>query len=211
MSAAGLTLGFLASFTVTPRYFSHAVFSLDAPNAADILRTAQAEVLSRQRLAEIINNPRLNLYGDERRREPLEDVEDQMRRDLLVSADQGRVGVAFTYRDPVIAKATVADIVATLNYIIQTDANRRPYTQTYFNDRERRYVEEINRLEGAIAVLEGNLQIPALKVFDPPLEPTHSISPNRAAFATCGLGTGILTAFLIALLRRRPPPTPCPS
>jgi hypothetical protein len=210
LSAAGLVAGFAASFAVTPQYFSHAVFSLDAPNAADILQTAKVELLSRRRLAEIIDNPRLKLYDEEKKHEPLEDAEDRMRRDLLISADQGRIGVAFTYRDPNVAKATVADIIDTLNYIIQTDS-RKLYIPAYLGARESKYAEEIGRLEGAIALLEGNPQPPALKVFDPPSQPTHSISPNRAAFAACGLGAGILIAFLIALFRRGPQPTPCPS
>jgi hypothetical protein len=87
LAAAGLVAGFAASFLVTPRYMSRARISLDAPGASDILHTAEAELTSRYRLAEIINNPHLALYGEEKKHVPLEEIEDQMRNDLILSND----------------------------------------------------------------------------------------------------------------------------
>jgi hypothetical protein len=49
---------------------------------------------------------------------------EKRRSDLLISTDQGRIGVAFTYRDFAVAKAAVANIGETLNYVIQRDVNR---------------------------------------------------------------------------------------
>jgi uncharacterized protein involved in exopolysaccharide biosynthesis len=87
-----------------------------------IERLAQIEsvVTSRQSLSGLIQDPRLNLYPEERAKLPLEDVEDQMRKDIKVTMLNGDAAtrrgvsvfsVSFSYRRRKEAQATVQALV----------------------------------------------------------------------------------------------------
>jgi len=80
----------------------------------------QQNILSRTSLAGMINNPRLMLYSDELREKPLEDVIDEMRRDVSINivALPGALGrrasafeISFSYPDRYKAQQTVQAIM----------------------------------------------------------------------------------------------------
>jgi len=205
LSATGLAVGFAASFAVTPQYTSHAVIELRTTDAPAILDAARHEAGSRYALAQIINDPQLNLYITERRNAPLEDVENDMRHDTRVASlpvadpQSARLSIDFTYSDPLLAQKT---LVATIGFI--HNAIDRHFEQVRF--------EHISVLEKRVGVSRLAPQYGQHRDSPKPYEfsevngpslPEHPVSPNRALFAATGFGGGIATAFLVALLRRR--------
>jgi uncharacterized protein involved in exopolysaccharide biosynthesis len=98
--------GYESSGTVTVQASGGSEF-----DAAVQLQQAVQRTLSRGSLAEIIQRPALDLYRAERTRLPLEDVVEQMRRNITVrmveyKANRLTAAVAFRHPDPGIAKAT---------------------------------------------------------------------------------------------------------
>ena len=86
---AGAIIAAGLSFAAPHRYVSAAVLGVSPGFRLDQVRQ---EVFSRASLKEIIQRPSLNLYRDERRREPMEDVVERMRRDLQIErAADGRI------------------------------------------------------------------------------------------------------------------------
>ena len=129
LSVAGMLVGFGVSFLMTPRYVSTAVMTYEeTSNATDVNPTlrehvlaVQNEVLSRTSLSFLIQDPRLDLYPEERRKMPLEDVIDRMRqRDIKIrildlahgdSQNYWALEVSYSYRDPHKAQATVQTLL----------------------------------------------------------------------------------------------------
>jgi uncharacterized protein involved in exopolysaccharide biosynthesis len=231
LSATGLAAGFLASFTVAPRYTSHASIELRTANALALLDQASFKTRSRSALATLINDPRLNLYPDERRRSPFEDVEDGMRRDLRLSSTRtadpaiARLSIDFTYRDPALAQAALKSMVGSIKAAINRRLKDASSEAVIFDEK---YLAQVALLEDHIAALEKRFGIAAqpenLRPGNPPealeiLEvarpsfPERPVSPSRPAFAAAGFGAGIGAALVIALFRRRnyPIPGPIPS
>jgi hypothetical protein len=169
LSAAGLAAGFLTSFTVTPRYTSHAVFSLKARRAYSLLQFATSQVKTRTTLSRLIVTPNVDLYPEERAREPMEDVEDEMRPNFifkelpLEDRAAALTQLNFTYRDPAKAQAALNQAIAFL-----TEAIRLKQTEI------------------------------STSVPDPPSLPSRPDSPNRAVFAAAGLASGLLLALLVS-------------
>jgi len=103
----------------------------------------KSTVTSRQSLATLIQDPRLNLYADERAKLPLEDVEDEMRKNiniLIAPENITKRGVsvftiAFTYRKRKEAQATVQSLVT--QFINQSTVSQRDQQNTlkeFFSD-----------------------------------------------------------------------------
>src|ERR1035438_379855 len=127
------------SFTIPRRYVSTAVMRLTPlasasepawqieAEAAHRLPEMRVEVLSRQSLTEIIERPAIDLYRQERATRPLEDVMEDMRRDIHIelvpasSRGQGRTPlsfrVSFEYPDPVKAQAVVRHLTDQLSQL----------------------------------------------------------------------------------------------
>ena len=100
-AVAGAIVAAAASFGVPRQYVSEAVVSMTGRAAHDAVSDSSnlvpdnaaayqfgqitSEILSRFSLVEIIVDPSLDLYRDERMRLPLEDVVLQMRRDIRIS------------------------------------------------------------------------------------------------------------------------------
>lgn len=140
-SAAGAIVAAVASIAVAPHFTSQAMMTVTPerdpvrPQPTVAMRQqayARAveitdEILSRSNLAQVINNPRLQLYRTELEREPFEDVIAQMRHDVRIDVLRAADGddrpvtirIAFSYPDPVKAKETVSELAAGF-----TDANR---------------------------------------------------------------------------------------
>jgi hypothetical protein len=186
LSIAGLAAGLAISFMVTPRYVSEAGMAFEGSAAGanffEFLTQCENEVLSRASLKGVIQDPRLDLYPDERAGTPLEDVIETMRRrNILIRADghgPGRLAfrIDFSYRDPVKAQHTVQALLVR------------------FQDANLHLPAPVN-----------------LSVVDPPSLPAKAVFPDRWIFMAIGFGAGIAAAMVIAIFRRRPPPVPFPA
>lgn len=114
---AGVLAAGVWSAMLPNRYVSTAVMRIGGePPALDRLQAVQLETLSRSSLAEIILRPSLNLYPNERKKLPLEDVIQAMRnRDLRIRrVDSTTFAVEFANEHPGAAQATVRAIVSRL-------------------------------------------------------------------------------------------------
>jgi len=114
LGVAGLLVGLGVSFLVKPRYVSTSVMTFEStPGSTLAVRdqfvACQSEVLSRTSLASMITDPRLDLYQKERQRRPIEDVTEDMKRNIQINAvDVPRGGdgqymafeIRFAYSDP---------------------------------------------------------------------------------------------------------------
>jgi hypothetical protein len=235
LSVTGLLAGWGSSFLVAPTYISQATLQLatkPGSTPADLrldFNAMQQEILSRTSLRFIIEDWPLDLYPNERSREPLEDVIETMRtKDLQIAlAGAGPTSAAFTisfsYHDPVKAHDTVQAVIKAFQ-----QQNIAHQSAPAYVKRPRTY-DQVDRMEARIAALEKRLGIPPtppepldqlvpasegtnLDVIDPPTLPTRPAKPNRAIFAFRGFGAGFLAA-LIAVIFRRPvrPAIPFPA
>jgi hypothetical protein len=240
LSITGLLTGLAISFAVTPRYLSTAAVAFVAPivnstpqahrNLNEVLLQLQSEILSRTSLSGIIQDPRLDLYKEDRASTPLEDVIEQMReRDIQIRRDApaGASGdylpfhVAFAYSDRLKAQQTVQALITKF-----ADANLISQ-QTQAQIRRTSTSDQVYRLEERIAALEKRLGVASaphepdfspitpgvinLDVLDPPSLPVQPVFPDRVRFMAVGFGAGIVLALFIAIFRRRPPPIPFPA
>jgi hypothetical protein len=220
-----LLAGWGVSFLVTPSYVSEATLllvqrSVSAPaELRPDVGAMEQQILSRTSLSAIMTDPRLDLYGSERSRQPLEDVIETMRtRDLRITL-AGATGasaaftISFAYRNPVKAHDTVQTLITKFQQM-NLERQRVPAYVT----RQRTY-DQIDRMEARIAVLEKRLGIPAtppepldqaaprsdgsyLNVLDPPSIPVKPVKPNRAIFAFFGFGSGFIAALIVVIFRR---------
>jgi hypothetical protein len=225
LSVAGLLAGWGVSFLVTPSYVSEATLLLvqrsgSAPaELRPYVGAMEQQILSRTSLSAIMTGPRLDLYGSERSRQPLEDVIETMRtRDLRITL-AGATGasaaftISFAYRNPVKAHDTVQTLITKFQQM-NLERQRVPAYVT----RQRTY-DQIDRMEARIDVLEKRLGIPAtppepldqaaprsdgsyLNVLDPPSIPVKPVKPNRAIFAFFGFGSGFIAALIVVIFRR---------
>ncbi len=240
LSVTGLAIGFGVSFLLTPQYISTGVMTYEeTPGAVDAnpplpvhAVAVQNEVLSRTSLKFLIDDPRLDLYPEERVKMPLEDVIQRMRaRDLKIRALQLPGGdnrnywafeISYTYRDPRKAQATVRALMARFQESnVYRQRDHPILTSQHPSD-------QVSQLEARIAVLEKRLGIgsaqpeagrgPAvvppcidLSVLDPPSLPEKPARPNRFIIAEIGFVGGFVLAAAIAIFRRRPVPIPFPA
>ncbi|HWE53680.1 MAG TPA: hypothetical protein VG273_28075 [Bryobacteraceae bacterium] len=115
LGMAGLLAGLGISFLVSPRYVSKAVITLEASpgnsvSAREQFLACQNVILSRTSLSAIITDPRLDLYQPERQKMPLEEVIQNMKRNIQISVQEVPPSgdgkyltflIRFTYSDPV--------------------------------------------------------------------------------------------------------------
>jgi hypothetical protein len=184
----GAILAGVGAFTIPDRWAVTAIMQVDrapddkGPPPADrreqVLRalgTAELEILGHTNLMALIQEPSLDLYQEERKRMPIEDVALQMvRRDLRVqflNADR-RDGQAFqisySYPDRYKCRAVVQRLVADF----QQQAARNP--------------------GGTV-----------LSVVETPVLPETPYYPNRLRFAVSGLVAGTIMGLMSLKLWRR--------
>jgi hypothetical protein len=232
LSIAGLLAGLLVSYSVTPIYFSEAVLELKGIGAGSVPRVeyllqSEQELLSRTSLKRLIEDPRLNLFSEERAKIPLEDVIEEMRKkDIRIRVGTPPIArqsstpgafvfsVGFAYRDRVKAHDTVQEL---LTRLIEVNFTRRHAQPTAGQP------DQVRLLEARVALLEKRLGIPSaapepgdqlapvyagmnLEVIDPPSLPALPLIPNRSVFMFYGFVAGIVAASFVAIFRRRPPP-----
>jgi LPS O-antigen subunit length determinant protein (WzzB/FepE family) len=206
LAVAGAIVATALSFRVPRTYESTAVFRVaEPPNQPSLLsqdalwdwllrqlgRTDQ-EILSRASLEGLITRPDLDLYKEDRLRDPMEDIVMRMRAHIWISIAQLRspesgsaLKISFSSTDPRKAQAVVW---ALTNQFI--DKN---WTNREFDANAWQKIWPQSSLPGfAVELLNpGNL----------PEKPT---SPNRLAFAAIGLALGLALGLFAVIAMRRP-------
>jgi hypothetical protein len=199
-AALGAIAAGLGSLALPNRYVSTAVLRMvstdprsaqSAAAAGEHVQEMFRPVLSRDSLAEIIQQPALQLYAPERRHRPLDEVVQRMRdRDLHVaplrnSPFGGRPAafrISFEYSDAAKARSCVDAIVGKF---MTTPEQFVTFASTAASQRER---------------------APAYpEVLDTASMPERSVSPDRAAIVAGGGLAGLLLGVAIARSRRRAP------
>jgi ribosomal protein S7 len=162
------------------RFASYGHADSDRQGALDQLVKLQQKVLSRKSLAEIITQPALDLYPEDRKRIPLEDVVENMRNKALriqVAPVQNGGVLAFVisceYPDKLKAQAVVRELV----------------TKFY-----RQWV--------ATQMAHGPSGPEQLEVLDPPSLPQRPFFPNRPMIVAAGLLGGAVLGLLAVLVWR---------
>jgi uncharacterized protein involved in exopolysaccharide biosynthesis len=210
--AAGL------SFTVAPHYVSSAAISVTPqadpvrPTSPEVLHERAmaratemgAELLSRSSLRSIINDPRLLLYGEERKRMPLEDVIQEMRNNIQIQARPSTDGgmapivfsVSFSYPDQVKAQAVVRALADTLTR--ENASTNRIEAESYLGFW--RDWAKFEHTKPAPPPPVGEI----VGVLTTASSPVEASGPNRVAFLARGLGAGLILGLLAAVALRRP-------
>ena len=138
---AGLVVSIVVAFLLPNVYYSSAELEITPAQVSDALVPAavtqrltdrivsmETQILSRTSLSQIIQDPKLDLYRNMRAKQPLDDVIDEMFRNIHVELQgfdaTGRHAsafrIAFTYPEKAKARDTVAVLVTKF-----TDANQR--------------------------------------------------------------------------------------
>jgi capsular polysaccharide biosynthesis protein len=185
MSVAGMLVGLGGSYLLTPEYMSHATLEMravqidgSANQMTEMIQREQQQVESRTKLAAIIKDPRLDLYSNERRSTPLEDVIDQMRANIRVSymALPGRhasaFNIAFSYADKLKAQQTVNALM------------------NAFEEQNQEMQRDARGAQGYV-----------LEVLDAASLPIKPVKPNHYQYAGVGCLLGFLLACVVAVIR----------
>ena len=175
----GALVAGIFAFRTPERYVSTAVMRI-APAGLDRLAELQRQILSRKILGEIITRPSLDLYPEDRRKMPLEDVVANMRNKALRIQFMQTQGegvpaflVSFEYPDKLKARLVVREL---LTAFIEQNA-----------------VAHRTRQPSAVDILE---------VLDPPNLPQRPLFPNRPMIVTAGLLGGAVLGLLAVLVWR---------
>jgi len=147
----------------------------------------QRDVLSRTSLSAVIQDPRVAIYRDQLKSEPLDDVIQTMRRHLTVQpsdANPQDLRISFQYRERFRTERTVWFVMDQLD-------------------------EAARRMRGGQASEPATPpQLANITVIDKPSLPILPVSPDRYRMAGTGGLAGLLAAAIIALIRRRWKPEP---
>ena len=169
LSVAGPAAGLAISFVVTPRFVSTAAMAFIPPNPTDVHRNVnevflelQTEILSRTSLSSIVQDPRLDLYKEDRARIPLEDVIERMRQDMQISRDApANAGgdylpfhITFAYSDRIKAQETVMALMTKFQEANLTSQRMQAEAKRASTS------NQVYRLEARIAALEKRLGHP---------------------------------------------------
>jgi uncharacterized protein involved in exopolysaccharide biosynthesis len=176
---AGALVAGVFAFRTPDRYVSTAVMRI-APAGMDRVAELQRQILSRKILGEIITRPSLDLYPEDRKKMPLEDVVANMRsKALRIQFMQSRGEgvpaflVSFEYPDKLKARLVVRELVTAF---IEQNA-----------------VAHMTRQPSAVNVLE---------VLDVPSLPQRPFYPNRPMIVIVGLLGGAMLGLLAVLVWR---------
>ena len=218
MAMAGAAVALGVSFTATPQFVASATVgivpqpdpvrpvaspqALAERAAADFVHM-KANVLSRQSLATIITG--LGLYREERKKVPIQDVEDQMRRDIRIEArpstDHGQdstiFSVSFSYPDRAKAEKAVRALVAEFSRQNESENWDRAFTYQHLW----RDLSAAQHLKAVPPPPLGD----KVEVLDQS-PPKESAGPNRTLFLIYGLGAGLLLGLLVSGMLRWPRP-----
>jgi len=217
MAVAGAIVGFGVSYRVAPMYISSATISVTPvadpvrPASADLLRERalqrtqelQTLLMSRAELATIINAPRLPLYRGELRNEPLQDVIDEMRRNIRMTrlpSSKGHpvpimLSISFSYPDAPDAQATVRMLVSKFLELNQRENQDRNRTyRDFWGD-----MASVEHLKPAPPAPVGQIADVVAAASLP-----VRMQPNYFVFLVWGFATGALLGFLAVFVTRWP-------
>lgn len=222
------------SFLFAPRYRVSGVVEMRV--AGDSIAMAHADwrlseyvlqskgrATSRQSLATIIMDPRLRLYESERAVMPLEDVEDQMRRDLTISVappvlartHSAVVSIEFTYTDPVKAVAALNETISHIVEVPVSWTEEHPDISGAGADARIAALQaRVDSLEKRLGILPSPTQSAGITgrahfetlVVDPPSVPEKPVSPRRETFAGIGTAAGLALGVIVGLVGAACPP-----
>jgi uncharacterized protein involved in exopolysaccharide biosynthesis len=165
-----------------------------APPPAEKLQRLEEVVLSDTSLEALITQPALDLYKEERLREPMEDTVRRMRdRDIQLSVVSAAPGVprasafriSFSYPDPDKAQAVMRDLVTKF---------------TEENIADERALARASGDAKAIEIADRQLGV-NLEVLDPPSQPRLR-SPSRLALSSAGFAFGLLLGAITLYFRK---------
>lgn len=184
---------------------------------ADWLKTKEAEILSNESLAEMIQRPSLNLYTAQRKNQPVEDVIATMRQNLKIESlplTHSALMISFRYPDRFKAQQVVAAVVTKFadSEFITTEADLMAAPPLPHRTKED-CIGTGNELVDCIMAYQGNgfskatpprrrKSAELLDLLDPASLPETPVSPNRFQLAAAGLFAGL---FLGAVALRRKP------
>lgn len=166
--------------TAVMRFASYGHGDSDRQGALDQLVKLQQKVLSRKSLAEIITQPALDLYPEDRKRIPLEDVVENLRHKAL------RIQVAPVQNGGVLA------------FVISCEYPGKLKAQAVV----RELVTRFYRQWVATQMAHGPSGPEQLEVLDPPSLPQRPFFPNRPMIVAVGLLGGAVLGLLAVLVWR---------
>lgn len=191
---AGLSVGVIVTalvFVAAPKHYRSEAFFTAKPSGqftADIVEALEGNAFfSREFLSSLIL--KRNLYASERRRMPMDAVNEEMKQNIRVyyspTASTGNQDVLkfvmeFEYSDPKIAQAVNEELVSQFLEAIVNSALADSHPRT----------------------IPTNFQI-----LDPPTVPLKPIEPNLARALTVGLLGGLLTGLALAIFAKLHRPT----
>lgn len=129
---------------------------------AERLSAMQQEILSRSSLAELIQKPALDLYKRDRSRKPMEDIIEQMRKDVRITVldvpsaqtrnrPTSAFQIAFAYPDRYKAQAVVRDLVTKFTeQNITVLRNQASLTTSFIGDELKSAKDSLDRLDTEI-------------------------------------------------------------
>jgi LPS O-antigen subunit length determinant protein (WzzB/FepE family) len=176
VALAGLAVAGWFAVRTPDRYVSTAVvqYAADSPEAAmESLRNLQQEVFSRSSLTRLIMQD--DLYRDERRTEPLEDIVMNMRRNSIAVRALGKPAAAFS---------------------VSFEYPDRYKAQKVAHDLTGMFVDQ--NVRRAIATRSPATML----VLDPASLPSGPIAPRRSRILIMGFAGGLLLGLLFLGVRR---------
>ena len=199
---AGLVVSAVVAYRTPEKFASSAVVRLTASAEAEpeVVRAEamrlQREVLSRTSLSNLVQQPELDLYRSERRRKPLEDVIEQMKKEdlgirmLAPKPGSTETVLALTYfgPDPARTRLLVEKLVRRL-----VDDHQNTQRMTAVGLAE----HTITDAEAKMAGLGSRID-----VLDPPSLDKNPVYPNRMMMLFTGVVAGIGGFFVFAGMRR---------
>ena len=177
LGLAGMLAGVAFSFLTPVKYVARAELPLTGANSGvPTMQMVASIVTSRSSIASIVNNPKIDLYREERKTAPLADVIEQMRRDIVFHPDSATgFSIQFTYRDKDKALRAVQAMAESA----------------------------AEQLRNPAASSRSDYDPNAMDTLDPASLPTAPLRPNLLPGALGGLIIGLLLAVLWQLKSRR--------
>ena len=186
----GAVVAAAISWSGPERFVSTAVVRVaaqpDGARGREVAAEAFPEVLSDSILAGIVQQRSLDLYPEERRRIPMEDVLTRMRRDIRVREEGRALVVSFAYPDRAKAQATLLALMS--EFLKRTSEKSRLRAEAWHEVWPQAAPPAMVTIDVA-----GDASLPV-----------KPLSPNRLAYVVAGLGVGLGLGLLAALAMRRP-------
>jgi capsular polysaccharide biosynthesis protein len=199
LAIVGMLIGFGTSFLVKPVYMSRATMQMtpavivasDAqrnfvPDLDKIIKRMETVVLSDESVDSIINDPRLQLYSDERATKPHEDVIGEMKQNIRIQF----VGLP--------GQLTKRAVAFDISFTYPDRFKSQQTVQALMNRFDEQNQAMQVRPSGEHLSPVGEV----LDVIDIASLPVRPVAPNRLTIAAAGFFVGLLAAVVIAIVGR---------